>query len=77
MIATVKINGVERPAVDDEAYELAEHFLCGERPYNVDDHWNLAGTIQQAIEDWFDARGHAASLTAMGAEGDESLEGSR
>lgn len=64
---TITVDGVERPSVDDESYELAEHFLCGERPYSVDDHWALAGAIQQAIEDWFDSREHSTSLVAMGA----------
>lgn len=77
-IGTIKIGGVERPAVDDEAYELAEHFLSDGGPLDADECWALAGAIQQAVEDWFDSREHAASLTAMGAtEGDESLEDSR
>ena len=56
MVVTVKINGVDRPAVDDKSYELAEHFLTDEEPYNTDAHWELAGAIQQAVEDWFDSR---------------------
>lgn len=46
---------------DPKCYDLAEDFLDDESFINTEHHRrNLAGTIQQAIEDWLDdQRGNA------------------
>lgn len=45
----------EQLLVDQLSLELADHFLRG-TPYTEDDRRNLAIAIQQAVEDWLDAR---------------------
>ena len=54
-VETLSVQPKDRPDVDDQSYELAEHFLQDEK---VDDDakWSLAHAIQQAVEDWFFAR---------------------
>lgn len=45
-----------RPNVDEKSFELAEHFLSdleGDEA-SEDQKWELAGVIQQAVEDWFE-----------------------
>ena len=45
-----------RPSVDPKSYELAEYFLSdleGDEA-SEDQVWQLAGEIQQAVEDWFE-----------------------
>lgn len=53
MTGTVRINGVERPAVDEASLRLAKHFLGDEPNATEDNEWDLAGAIQQVVEDWF------------------------
>lgn len=72
MSNTIIVGGKERPSVDDASMDLAKHFLQDTPHTTEDDHWNLAGAIQQAVEDWFFMREHAASLVATGTT--EGLE---
>ena len=48
--------GKERPNVDQKSFDLAEYFLVDEPQDSEDEKWELAGVIQQAVEDWIEAQ---------------------
>jgi len=54
-VKTLSVQPKDRPSVDDQSYELAEHFLQDEKA-DDDAKWSLAHAIQQAVEDWFESR---------------------
>ena len=41
-----------RPLVDPMCFDLAQHFLPDAEGYSDDQRWDLAKTIQEAVEDW-------------------------
>ncbi len=59
-----------KPTFDSECLDLADHFLQDEEPRPTDDvRYNLARSIQAAVEDWFHARGLAEGSVDEGRTG--------